>query len=115
MKGHDMNNRTAIAITSMWLAGAAFAATSDADREFVAKAAPAGAAEVALSQLATERAGSSQIRDFARRMIEDHSKAGEELKQIARSKGITVSEAPSDEQKAAQDKLRPLNGSAFDI
>ena len=43
-----------------------------------------GIAEVKLSKLAMDKGESTEVKQFARKMVEDHTKAGMELKQIAR-------------------------------
>lgn len=65
------------------------------DKKFVMKAADAGMAEVQLGQLALTQAGSDEVKQFARRMIDDHGKANVELTQLAESKGITLPVAPA--------------------
>lgn len=62
------------------------------DREFIAKAAVAGRFEVESSQMAVERASDPATIEFALMMIDDHSKANDQLAQIARAKGIDVPE-----------------------
>lgn len=68
--------------------------TSD-DKKFVMKAADAGMAEVQLGQLALTQAGSDEVKQFARRMVDDHGKANVELTQLAENKGITLPVAPA--------------------
>jgi putative membrane protein len=53
------------------------------DRNFVEQLTYAGAAEVELGKLAVERASNAEVRKFGQMMIDDHTKAGNELKQIA--------------------------------
>ena len=89
-------------------------ARNASDREFVATAAPDGAAEVALGRLAASKTGDAKIREFANRMIEDHSWVCAELRRIAESKGIKVSDAPTAEQQAARRRLESLEGESFD-
>ena len=54
-----------------------------ADATFMKEAAEGGMAEVALGQLAVEKASSSDVKTFGQRMVDDHSKANDELKQLA--------------------------------
>jgi putative membrane protein len=49
------------------------------DLSFIMDAAPGGMAEVELGRLALKQAASNDMKQFAQRMIDDHSKAGEEL------------------------------------
>jgi len=65
------------------------------DKKFVMKAADAGMAEVQLGQLALTQAGSDEVKQFARRMVDDHGKANVELTQLAKSKGITLPVTPA--------------------
>jgi putative membrane protein len=65
------------------------------DKKFVMKVADAGMAEVQLGQLALTQAGSDEVKQFARRMIDDHGKANAELTQLAQGKGITLPATPA--------------------
>jgi predicted outer membrane protein len=60
------------------------------DRKFITDAAHGGMAEVALGRLALERASSDEVKQFAQRMIDDHTRANEELMKLASSKGVTL-------------------------
>jgi|GEM_PF-638558 len=93
--------------------GGAFAATSAADREFVAKAAHSGMEEVALGRLATEQGQSDAVKRFGQQMVDDHTRANEELKAAASKDGI---ELPSDAgtKKPGTEKLASLQGAEFD-
>jgi putative membrane protein len=79
-------------------AGGAKASSSlnEKDRTFVKKAAKGGAMEVAMGNLAAQNAKSDDVKSFGKRMVTDHSKAGEELKSIAEKKGAKMpSKKPS--------------------
>ena len=58
------------------------------DTTFANKAAQGGMAEVKLGHLAKEKASSQAVKDFGQRMIDDHTKAGDELKDVAGKKGV---------------------------
>jgi len=64
--------------------------TSSADNAFVAKAAQGGMAEVELGNLATQKASDQKVKDFGQRMVDDHTKANDELKALATSKGTAL-------------------------
>jgi len=70
-------------------ATSASAARSAADTKFIKEAAEGGMAEVALGQLAVEKASSADVKKFGQRMVDDHSKANDELKQLAAQKNVT--------------------------
>lgn len=84
------------------------------DKDFVEKAAQGGMAEVKLSKLAMDRAQSMDVKHFARKMVEDHSKANTELKQIAEKKDLTVPTKLDDKHQDAYDKLAKMRGADFD-
>jgi len=85
-----------------------------ADKNFISKAAQGGLAEVQLGQLAAQKASDPQVKQFAQRMVDDHSKANDKLKQVASSKNVTLpTDLPSD-AKREEDKLNKLSGAQFD-
>ena len=92
----------------------ASAALSSADREFAMKAASGGLAEVQAAQLAEQRATSPQIKQFAQRMITDHTTANTELQQIAKQANISLPAQPTGKDAAEGQKLRGVTGTAFD-
>lgn len=95
-------------------AKAASSALSAQDRKFVNSAAEAGAAEVAMGQLAEDHAGSADVKGFAARMVSDHQKAGDALKSIAGAKGVAPPEQLSKKDQSDLDKLSKLHGGDFD-
>jgi len=86
---------------------------SDAQK-FVHEAAIGGMAEVELGQLASGKASSAEVKQFAQRMVADHSKANTELKSLAEKKGITVPTEVDAKHKQTMEKLGKLSGPAFD-
>ena len=87
---------------------------SPADQKFIKEAADGGLAEVELGQLATEKGSSDDVKKFGQRMIDDHGKANDQLKQIASSKGVDLPSEPSAKNKATKDRLSKLSGEQFD-
>jgi len=84
------------------------------DSTFATKAAQGGMAEVKLGELAKEKASSQAVRDFGQKMIDDHTKANDELKGIAGRKSITLSTSLDSKDQATYDRLSKLSGPAFD-
>jgi len=72
---------------------------SGSDESFFTKAAEAGLAEIEGAKLAQQKASTSEVKDFAARMITDHTKVSEELKALAVKKGVTLPTEPSLIQK----------------
>jgi putative membrane protein len=92
---HKRNKTTlAIALASLGFAVGALAASpgklDSGDRKFIEEAAMGGMAEVELGRMVQSRAQNDQVKQFAQRMVTDHTKANDDLKQLAGSKGIEV-------------------------
>jgi len=85
-----------------------------ADHSWVMKAAVGGMAEVELGKLAQSQGSSDAVKQFGKRMVDDHSKANDELSQIASRKGITLPTSLDAKHQATRDRLSKLSGAAFD-
>jgi putative membrane protein len=85
-----------------------------ADSDFMTKAAQGGMAEVSLGQMASSKATDPGVKAFGDRMVTDHTKLNDELKQLAQTKGVTLPTDVDDEAKKTSDKLSKLTGKAFD-
>jgi len=83
------------------------------DKKFVDEAAQVGMAEVKLGQLATEKASSEDVKKFGQMMVDDHTKANDELKAFAQKKMVDLPTDLGKHQKT-YDKLSKLSGSDFD-
>lgn len=84
------------------------------DAEFAVAAANGGMAEVALSKIAEDKATDPKVKEFAKQMVADHSKANDELKTLAASKNITLPSAPNEEKQKAASDLGGMSGNDFD-
>jgi putative membrane protein len=87
------------------------------DHEFVMKAAAGGELEVALGKLAADKATNADVKKFGQQMVDDHSKANDELKALAQSKNIDLSKAQEKAMKKAdaeKEKLEKKSGADFD-
>jgi putative membrane protein len=89
-------------------------AQNSPDQKFVKEAADGGMAEVELGQLAVDKASNEDVKKFGQRMVEDHGKANDKLKEIASSKGIELPQEPSAKHKATKARLSKLSGPDFD-
>jgi len=99
------------------LAGAASAESarsSAADTDFVRKASSGNLTEIALGKLASDQASSDDVKKYAARMVADHTQANEKLGKLAGSKGIQIATAPDVAQQQDIDRLKGLDGAAFD-
>jgi putative membrane protein len=85
-----------------------------ADRDFARAAAAGGLAEVQLGGLANQKGQSPEAREFGQRMVDDHSKANAELKELAAAANIPLPNAPDAENQAMRERLDKVQGNAFD-
>src|ERR1700761_6747774 len=83
--------------------GATGIAVDKDDAKFAVDAANGGATEIALSKVAADKTTNSKIKEFANMMVMDHSKAGDELKAVAKVKNITLPDSLSADSKKAVD------------
>lgn len=87
---------------------------ASSDRKFVMEAAHGGMAEVELGKMAAEKGSSDAVKQFGKRMADDHGKASDELKQFAQQKGITLPTDLDSKHRQLRDRLAKLNGADFD-
>jgi putative membrane protein len=83
-------------------------------RGFVEQAAIAGMAEIQLGNLALQRAQHSNVKQFARMMVTDHTKALAELRTAAQSVNVTLPADLDDKHHDLYQRLSSLQGSEFD-
>ena len=76
------------------------------DKEFFPAAASAGMLEIETSQLALKTSQNADVKAFAQKMVDDHTKAAEELKTLAQSKNFTLPTAMSDHHQKMYDHLK---------
>jgi putative membrane protein len=90
------------------------APVTEDDANWAVEVANAGMTEVELSKLAQDKATSQRLKDFANMMVTDHTKAGDQLKQLAASKNITLPAGLSDKSQKKLDDLNKKTGADFD-
>lgn len=112
--------RRAMGVAALCVAGLAPAVYAHADtvpgkdKSFMIKAAEAGNAEVAASKVALEKSSNPDVKDFAQKMIEQHTQVGDQLKQLASSKDVSLPSEPTVPQRAKIAVLGKLSGATFD-
>lgn len=82
------------------------------DRRFVTKAADGGQDEVALAQLAAERASNAEVKSFAQKLVDDHSQVNSELASIAGQKNVKI-DKDADHDRSYK-RLAKKSGAEFD-
>ena len=73
------------------------------DKDFVHSALQGGMAEVQLGQLAAEKGSSDDVKQFGQHMVADHTRLGEEMKQVAQQLGV---QDPKDVSKKDNDDFQ---------
>jgi putative membrane protein len=84
------------------------------DKEFLAKALASEIAEVKFGEHAKKHADSKEVRDFAQRMIDDHTKMRDNLLRQAKSMKLAVVEGLEPDYRDAMKRLSRLKGSEYD-
>ena len=96
-------------------ASSASAATlNKADQKIVVDMAMANMAEVEAGKMAIGKTQNAQVKTFAQKMVDDHSKALDDVTALAHSKGVTLPTTVDAPHKAMAAKLDKLSGEAFD-
>jgi putative membrane protein len=87
---------------------------SSTDRNFMMNAAAGNQSEIAMARLALQQSSNDAVKQYAQKMIDDHTMAGNQLMQVASTKGITLPTEPDAKHKALMAKMQGLSGPAFD-
>jgi putative membrane protein len=109
--GTDTSGTTAITTGST---GGTVSNLSAEDKTFVMKAAEGGMAEVRLGRTAQSKSQNADVQAFAKRMVDDHSKANDELKQLATTKGLALPTDLDTEHKKVVGEISGKSGKNFD-
>ena len=86
---------------------------SASDYKFATSAARGGQMEVDLGNLAVQKSTDPQVQNFGRHMAQEHSKAGERLKDLVAKNGATLPADLANDQRDL-DRLNKLSGRDFD-
>lgn len=113
--------RTLVLFASSLLACTPFAAFAQTkhtlsfqDRQFANMAAQANKGEIEVANLAQQKASNESVKQFAKLMIEDHTKAGEALKTWASHDSVNLPTSLSPDDSTLKSNLSSLTGSDFD-
>jgi putative membrane protein len=92
----------------------AFGMDASKDGAFFKHAAEGGLAEVQAGMLAQDKGSSQAVKDFAARMVTDHSAANQQLQSVAAAENVRLPTDPSVRQMATYKKLQLESGDSFD-
>lgn len=91
-----------------------FQGDAEDDADFAVEAATGSMMEVQLGTLALTKASDAQVKQFAQMMVDDHTKANNELKGLAQQKNITLPTTLDNEHQRKFDNLNEKSGKDFD-
>lgn len=90
------------------------AGISAADSSFMQHAAADGIAEVQMGKMALNKSSDAQVKKLAQRIVDDHTKANDQLKALAAGKHVDLPSAPSATAQKEAKHLNAMKGTAFD-
>jgi putative membrane protein len=103
-----------VACASAYAAGPTQMSTAHHDTEFLKTANQGSVDEVDLAQFVLKKTSDPDVKAFAQRMIDDHTKLLDDMKPFDAEAGVTVPDHVDLETKAIEAKLELLSGKSFD-
>lgn len=88
---------------------------SSMDQKFMMMAAKGGMAEIEMARVALQKSSNDSVKQYAQKMIDDHTMAGDELKQLASTRGVMLPMQPDAKQMAMMAKMQRLSSIKFDM
>ncbi|GGB95769.1 hypothetical protein GCM10007205_01280 [Oxalicibacterium flavum] len=92
----------------------ATSAVHNNDRNLMEQLAQANIAEIEVAKLAQDKSTDQDVKNFARQMQTDHSKALQEVNALAKARQVKLPVTADDKHKAALTRLKALDGAQFD-
>lgn len=71
-------------------------------------------AEIEAGKLALNKAEDPRVKDFAQKMVDDHTKLLDDLKKVAEAKNVELPTAPDAKHQRLMKKLQSASGTKFD-
>jgi putative membrane protein len=90
------------------------ARTAHHDTEFLKDANQGSVDEINLAKIALDKADSQDVKDFAQKMIDDHTKLLDDMKKFDMEAGVSIPDHSSASTMAEEAKLKLLSGKSFD-
>ena len=84
------------------------------DAKFLTEAAGGGMMEVELGKAIAGKTSNQEVKDFAQRMVTDHSKANDELKALAQQKNVTIPNELDPKHQKMMEKITSKTGADLD-
>jgi putative membrane protein len=87
---------------------------AEEDAEFAVEAADGSMMEVELATMALTKAASPEVKQFAQKIVDEHTRSNNELKALAQKKNITLPTTMGDDHKRKYENLQEKTGPDFD-
>jgi putative membrane protein len=87
---------------------------SKADQKMMRDIAQSNLAEIEIGKLAEQKSQNEKVKEFAQKMVEDHTNAQKKLEELAAQKGVQLPTQPDKQHMAEMKKLQNLSGEKFD-
>jgi putative membrane protein len=88
--------------------------TSHKASTFIQEAASDNHAEIALAEIAQQKAANSEVKQYAQQLRDDHQQAAQQLQTLAQAHNVKLDQELSFTQKHTQDRFQKLSGAEFD-
>lgn len=92
----------------------AMGGVTEQDRKFMMQAAMSDMNEIQSAQAALQKSSSDGVKQYAQKMIDDHTRMSEEGKALAAQKGITLPTDVDPKMKMMMTKMQAMSGADFD-
>src|SRR6185312_69063 len=94
--------------------GAGTSGLSGADKKFATMVAQTDLAEIEVGNLALQKSSDPKVKEIAQKLVDDHTKTSNAMKEIAANKGFTLPTETDAKHKALATKLQGESGKDFD-
>jgi putative membrane protein len=112
--GQGMMQKTPMQNGQMQMNTGKSSAFTSSDKQFLTKSAQGSIYELASAKLALQKTKSTSIKQYASRIIKDHTTYNKQLMKLAAEKKVTLPLALDAQNKSKLDSLQKLRGAAFD-
>ena len=87
---------------------------SRGDRNILEEMAHANLAEIAMGKLALEKSQDDKVKQYAQKMVDDHTTALKEVQKVAEAKGVKLPDQPDAKHRTMAKGLEKLSAEEFD-
>lgn len=110
----QVSSFVAVAVLVAFVNGSQGGEKGPLDKEFVIKVASCNNAEIEISKLADSRSKTTEIREFAGKLVNDHKVAQDKLAELIKNRKFGVVAGLEKEAREDIKRLSKLEGNAFD-